>query len=107
MGITHLSSCRNLNIVHVLVLGTVQTSIDAAKNFLNRKQDRLDGRTGFPTAKRDTKPFFCRNLFTNILSILILKMSIDSIVNQLKYLNSCACKAILMSFMKMDKCESF
>ncbi|RNA44205.1 hypothetical protein BpHYR1_010309 [Brachionus plicatilis] len=29
-----------------LVLGTVQTAIDAAKNFLNREQDRLDGQTG-------------------------------------------------------------
>ncbi|RNA34880.1 hypothetical protein BpHYR1_024636 [Brachionus plicatilis] len=26
------------------MLGTVQTAIDAAKNFLNRDQDRLDGR---------------------------------------------------------------
>ncbi|RNA31774.1 hypothetical protein BpHYR1_054488 [Brachionus plicatilis] len=34
------------------VLGTVQTAIDAAKNFLNRETDRLDGR---PNQRRMTK----------------------------------------------------
>ncbi|RNA37876.1 hypothetical protein BpHYR1_007214 [Brachionus plicatilis] len=32
------------SVLFLLVLGTVQTAIDAAKNFLNREQDRLDGR---------------------------------------------------------------
>ncbi|RNA20343.1 hypothetical protein BpHYR1_011123 [Brachionus plicatilis] len=37
---------------YFLMLGTVQTAIDAAKNCLNREQDRLDGRSLWRPGRR-------------------------------------------------------
>ncbi|RNA11935.1 hypothetical protein BpHYR1_032486 [Brachionus plicatilis] len=50
------------------MLGTVQTAIDAAKNFLNHEQDRLDGRLEFRDLLKRTSKNFSLNFLPLVLS---------------------------------------